>query len=338
MPGRRSSPPSRPGCEKRRFRPVAGLARRGVLQIYLPIAELPVAVFLIFAMGGAIGFISGMFGVGGGFLMTPLLIFIGIPAPVAGATGGAQIAASSLTGVLSYWRRRAIDVRLGLVLVAGGLIGTVLGVLFFNGMRRVGQLELVINLSYVTLLSSVGGLMLVESLRSFIRRRRGRPMRRRRAGQHRWYEKLPWRMRFARSKIYVSIIPLLALGISIGFTGTLLGIGGGFMIVPALIYFFRVPTAVVIGTSLFQILATMIAATMLHAVTNHQVDIVLALILIVGGVIGAQFGTRAGQNINAGQFRLLLALLICAVAARFAFEIAVQPDDPYSLSPLEIRP
>ncbi len=307
------------------------------MQIYLPIAELPVAVFLIFAMGAAIGFISGMFGVGGGFLMTPLLIFIGIPSSVAVATGGAQIAASSLTGVLSYWRRRAIDLKLGLVLVAGGLIGTVLGVLFFNGMRRVGQLDLVINLSYVTLLGLVGGLMLFDAIKSFIRQRRGRPMRLRRAGQHSWYHGLPLRVRFRRSRIYISVIPVALLGLSIGFAGTVLGIGGGFMVVPALIYFFRVPTAVVIGTSLFQILATMIAATMLHAVTNHQVDIVLALILIVGGVIGAQFGTRAGQNIKAGQFRLLLALLICAVAVRFAVEIGVEPDDPYSLSATEIR-
>ncbi len=307
------------------------------VQIYLPIAELPVAIFLILAMGGAIGFISGMFGVGGGFLMTPLLIFIGIPPAVAVATGGAQIAASSLTGALNYWRRKAIDFRLGAVLVAGGLIGTILGVLSFNGMRLAGQLDLVINLSYVTLLGLVGGLMLLESLRSLIRQRRGRPFRLRRAGQHSWYHGLPWRMRFRRSRLYISVIPLLALGISIGFAGAVLGVGGGFLVVPALIYFFRVPTAVVVGTSLLQILATMIAATMLHAVTNHQVDIVLALMLIVGGVIGAQFGTRTGQNINTGQFRLLLALLICAVAARFAFEIGVRPDDPYSLSATEIR-
>jgi len=307
------------------------------LQIYLPIAELPVTIFLILGMGAAIGFISGMFGVGGGFLMTPLLIFIGIPPAVAVATGTAQIAASSLTGALAYWRRRALDLKLAGVLLIGGCIGTLLGVLFFNGMRRVGQLELVITLSYVTLLGFVGTTMLVESVRSLISSRRGVTRQRRRAGDHAWFLKLPWRARFYRSRMFISVIPVIAAGTFIGFAGAVLGIGGGFILVPTLIYLFRVPTAVVIGTSQLQVLATMIVATMLHALTNHQVDVVLALILILGGVIGAQFGARAGQTLRADHFRLLLALIIMAVAARFLFEIAVRPEDPYSISIGEVR-
>jgi uncharacterized protein len=308
------------------------------LQIYLPIAELPVSIFLILGLGAAVGFISGMFGVGGGFLMTPLLIFIGIPPAIVVATGTAQIAASSLTGSLAYWRRRALDIKLGTVLLAGGLVGTVAGVWFFNSMRRLGQLDLVIVLSYITLLGSVGSLMLVESLKALISERRGVVAPLRRGGQHPWYAFLPFRMRFHRSKLYVSVVPLLALSFTIGFIGAVLGIGGGFLMVPALIYLFRVPTAVVIGTSLFQILFTMISAVILHAVTNQSVDIILAIILVIGGVFGAQFGARASRNIRGQQFRLLLALIILAVGVRFGSEIALRPEEHFSLGPMEVRP
>ncbi len=306
------------------------------MQIYLPIAELPVSIFLILGLGAAVGFISGMFGVGGGFLMTPLLIFIGIPPAVVVATGTAQIAASSLTGSIAYWRRKALDFKLGTVLLAGGLVGTIMGVWFFNSMRRLGQLELVIVLSYITLLTAVGGLMLVESVQALISERRGvTPPKR--AGGKPWYFFLPLRMRFHRSKLYISVLPLLALSFTIGFLGAVLGIGGGFLMVPALIYLFRVPTAVVIGTSLFQILFTMIAAVLLHATTNQSVDIILAIILVIGGVFGAQFGARAGQNIRGQHFRLLLALIILSVGVRFASEIAVKPDEPFSLGQMEVR-
>jgi uncharacterized protein len=308
------------------------------LQIYLPIAELPVSIFLILGMSAAVGFISGMFGVGGGFLMTPLLVFLGIPPGVAVATGAAQIAASSMTGVLSYWRRKALDVRLGAVLVTGGVAGTVMGVLFFNAMRRAGYFELVLVLSYVTLLGSVGGLMLIESLRATFMPARAKGQRPKKASGRWWFETLPFPMKFERSQIAVSAIPVVALGLFIGFAGAVLGIGGGFIVVPALIYFFRVPTAVVIGTSLFQILFTMIAATILHAMTNQSVDIVLALILIVGSVIGAQFGARAGQNLKGEHFRLLLAILVFGVAVRFAFEIGVKPNEIFSIEHLEQRP
>ncbi len=304
------------------------------MQVYLPIAELPVNMFLILGIGMAVGFISGMFGIGGGFLMTPLLIFAGIPPAVVVATEASQIAASSLTGSLAYWRRKAVDFKLGAVLLAGGLCGTVLGVMFFNQMRRVGQLETVIVMSYVVLLGGVGGLMLVESLRSMAAARRGQKPRRQ-AGQHAWYEGLPFKMKFHRSGLYISVLPLLALALFIGFAGAVLGIGGGFILVPALIYIFRVPTAVVVGTSLFQILFTMLAATVLHATSNHSVDIVLAGLLIAGGVFGAQFGARAGVNLRGEHFRLLLALLVLTVGLRFAADLLVKPREAFSATATE---
>ena len=305
------------------------------MQIYLPIAEMPVEIFLVLALGAAVGFISGMFGIGGGFLMTPMLIFIGIPPAVVVATSASQIAASSLTGVFSYWRRRALDFKLGFVLLAGGLAGTQTGVAFFNAMRALGQLDTLIVISYILLLGSIGLLMLVESIRAVVAVNRGGAQAGRRAGQHHWYERLPLRMRFPRSGIYVSVIPLLVLAALIGFAGAVLGIGGGFILVPALIYLFRVPATIVVGTSLFQILWTMIAATLLHATTNYSVDIVLAAILIVGGVFGAQFGARAGANLRGEYFRLLLALLVFGVAMRFAVDILQKPEDPYSASRTE---
>jgi uncharacterized protein len=307
------------------------------VQIYLPIAEMPVSVFLILGMAAAVGFISGLFGVGGGFLMTPLLVFLGIPASVAVATGAAQIAAASTTGVLNYWRRKALDVKLGLVLIAGGIVGTFFGVLFFNAMRRAGYFDLILVLSYVGLLGSVGGLMLIESLKATFLPNRMKAQRPTKKDGRWWFETLPYRMTFERSGLAISAIPLAALGLFIGFAGAVLGIGGGFIVVPALIYFFRVPTAVVVGTSLFQILFTMIAATMLHAVTNQSVDLVLALILIIGSVIGAQFGARAGQNLKGEHFRLFLAILVFGVAVRFAVEIIVRPNEPFSIEQQEAR-
>lgn len=303
------------------------------MQLYLPIAELPLNLFLLLGIGSAIGFISGLFGVGGGFLLTPLLIFMGVPAPVAVASSSVQIAASSITGALSYWRRQALDLRLGGMLVAGGLLGTVGGVLFFNQMRRFGHLDLIITVSYVTLLMSVGSLMFVESVDTFWQKTRGAlPAARMTPVATPWYQRLPFLMEFPRSRLTISIIPVLVLGGIIGFIGTVLGIGGGFLVVPALIYLFRIPTSVVVGTSLFQILMTMLVATLLHAVISQAVDILLALTLVVGGVIGAQFGTRAGQTLKGEQFRLLLSILILAVGARFAVDLFSAPSDPFSIN------
>ena len=307
------------------------------MQIYLPIAELSVDMFLVLGMGVAVGFISGLFGIGGGFLMTPLLIFVGIPPPVAVATQAAQIAASSTASALAYWRRRALDVKLAAMLVVSGVAGTVIGVWTFNALRRAGQLELSISLSYVTLMGFVGSFMLFESVRALFRTRRGRVALRRKPGNHSWYQTLPWRMRFPTSGIYVSVIPIVALGMFIGFTGSILGIGGGFMLIPALIYLFRVPTGIVVGTSTVQLLFTMLVTTVLHALSNTSVDIVLALILIVGGVVGGQFGARAGQNLKGEHFRLLLALLVLSVGLRFAVGLIAAPDERFSIRVLDSR-
>ncbi len=300
--------------------------------IYLPIAELSVNMFVIFGMGGAVGFLSGLFGVGGGFLLTPLLIFSGIPPVVSVATVASQIVASSASAALSYWRRRMIDLKLAMVLMLSGMVGTLIGVVVFNGLRSLGQLDLIIGISYVTFLGAIGGLMLSESVRAILNARRGKPAPLRRPGQHNWIHGLPLKMRFKRSKLYVSAIPVVALGLGIGFLGALLGIGGGFILVPALIYLLRVPTNLVIGTSLIQIVATMSVATILHAVTNFSVDIVLAIILMVGGVIGAQFGARVGQNMRGDHLRALLGLLVLAVAIRFLFGLVTPPEEPFSLT------
>lgn len=306
--------------------------------IYLPIAELSVNMFVIFGMGGAVGFLSGLFGVGGGFLLTPLLIFSGIPPVVSVATVASQIVASSASAALSYWRRRMIDLKLATVLMLSGVVGTLIGVVVFNGLRSLGQLDLIIGISYVTFLGTIGGLMLSESVRAILDARRGRPAPLRKPGQHSWVHGLPLKMRFKRSKLYVSAIPVVALGTGIGFLGALLGIGGGFILVPALIYMLRVPTSLVIGTSLIQIVATMSVATILHAVTNFSVDIVLAIILMVGGVIGAQFGARVGQNLRGDHLRALLGLLVLAVAVRFLLGLVTPPDEPFSLTTLSGSP
>jgi uncharacterized membrane protein YfcA len=301
------------------------------LEIYLPIADLPVNVFLVFFMGLAVGFISGMFGIGGGFLMTPLLIFIGISPAVAVASVSTHIAASSFSGVIAYWRRRAIDMALALMLLAGGIIGTSMGVWLFSQLRAVGQLDLTIGLSYLTLLSTVGLMMIAESMRAIARARHGKPAEIRRGGSHMWIHGLPIKLRFKQSKIYVSVIPLWIIGFAIGFIGAIMGIGGGFLLVPALIYLMRVPTNVVIGTSMILTLITMASATVMHASTNHLVDAVLALILMVGGVIGAQFGARAGQKIRGEQLRLLLGILVLLVGLRFAIDLVIKPEELFSL-------
>jgi uncharacterized membrane protein YfcA len=301
------------------------------VQVYLPVADLPVNIFLVLAMGLAVGFISGMFGIGGGFLMTPLLIFIGISPAVAVASVASHVSASSLSGAITYWRRNAVDVALALMLLAGGILGTAVGVWLFTLLRSLDQLDLTIGLAYVALLTIVGALMIAESVKAIIREQQGKPATPRRGGTHTWVHGLPLKMRFKRSKIYVSAIPVWTIGFSIGFIGAIMGIGGGFLLVPMLIYFLRVPTSTVIGTSMVLTLITMACATLMHAATNHLVDAVLALILMIGGVIGAQFGARAGQNMRGERLRLLLGLLVLAVGLRFAYQLIVVPGDLYSI-------
>jgi uncharacterized membrane protein YfcA len=302
------------------------------VQLYLPIAELTVNMFLFLGMGGAVGFLSGMFGVGGGFLLTPLLIFTGIPPAVAVASVTPQIVASSTSAALSYWRRQLIDEKMTLLLGIGGALGSALGVYAFRALRTLGQLDLILGISYVTFLGFIGVIMLRESVQALWRSRSGRSATRRRPGQHNWIHGLPLKTRFRRSKLYVSIIPIVALGGAIGFLGTVLGLGGGFIMVPALIYILRVPTSVVIGTSLAYTLVTMGVATVLHATANKSVDIMLALVLMVGGVIGAQFGAQVGQALRGEQLRALLALLVLAVALRVLLSLFLRPTELFSLS------
>ncbi len=308
------------------------------MSIYLPIAELPVNIFVILSLGIAVGFISGMFGVGGGFLMTPLLILVGIPSAIAVANVPSHMAASSMSGALNYWRKRLVDVGLGLVLLSGGIIGTAVGVWFFSVLMRNGHLDLVVGLSYVILLGIVGGIMLTESIRAILRTHRGAAPIVRRPGTHAWFHGLPLKLRFRQSRIYVSALPITVIGFAIGFFGAIMGIGGGFLLIPALIYLMRVPTTVSVATSLFLTLCTMLIATILHAIENRTVDIVLALSLMVGGVIGAQFGARAGQAIRAEQLRLLLGVLVLGVALRVAVDLVARPDDLFTVIKTESMP
>ena len=301
------------------------------MTIYLPIAELSVNIFIILGMGAAVGFLSGMFGVGGGFLITPLLIFYNIPPVVAVATGANQVVASSISGAITHFRRGTLDVKLGTVLLVGGLSGATLGIWIFSLLRAIGQLDLFISLLYVVFLGTVGGLMLLESVNAMRRAARNEPPAPRKPGHQHWVHRLPLKVRFKKSKIYLSVIPIVALGFSIGILTSIMGVGGGFIMVPAMIYLLRIPTNVVVGTSLFQIIFVTAYTTIVQAATNFSVDIVLAFILMVAGVIGAQYGVRVGQKLRGEQLRALLGLLVLAVGVRLAIALVVTPVDVYSV-------
>jgi len=303
------------------------------MPIYLPIAQLSVDLFFLVGIGTAIGFISGLFGVGGGFLLTPLLLFSGVPAPVAVASVTAQVAASSTSGAISYWRRGGIDFKLAAFLVAGGVVGSFVAIWILSILRALGQLDLFIALGYLILLGSVGTLMLVESINALLRARRGKfVVTIRKPPQHSWLQRLPFRTRFRRAKLYISVLPILFIGFAVGILGALLGLGGGFILVPALVYLIRVPGNVVIGTSLIHLLVVMMVTCVLQAVNNQSVDILLAFCLMVGSVAGAQFGAAAGQSLKGEQLRGLLALLILAVATRFGFSLITMPSDPFAMA------
>jgi len=297
------------------------------MQIYLPIAEISVNLFLLLGLGGIVGILSGMFGVGGGFLLTPLLFFIGIPPAVAVATGATQIVASSVSGLLAHLKRRTVDLRMGTVLLIGGLIGAGLGILIFNYLRAMGQVDLLVTIFYVVFLGIIGTLMFFESLRAI--RKSGRiPTRR----KHNWIHNLPFKIKFRVSGLYISVIPPVMVGVFVGILSAIMGVGGGFIMVPAMIYLLGMPTKVVIGTSLFQIIFVTAFTTLLHATTNYTVDIVLAVFLLIGGVIGAQFGTRIGLKLKAEQLRILLALLVLAVCFKLGLDLLLQPAEVYSIA------
>ncbi len=301
------------------------------MQIYLPIAEVSVNAFLIFGLGGLVGMLSGLFGVGGGFLITPLLFFIGIPPTVAVATGANQVVASSVSGVLAHIKRRTVDFRMGVVLLVGGLIGSALGIWVFNLLSKLGQIDLVVQLTYVLFLGMIGLLMLQESLRALKRSKRGpaAPIKRH---QHNWVHKLPLKIKFRTSGLYISVMPPLMVGVAVGVLAAIMGVGGGFIMVPAMIYLLGMPTKVVIGTSLFQIIFVTGFTTFMHAWTNQSVDLMLAMLLIVGGVVGAQIGTRIGAKLRAEQLRILLALLVIAVSLKLGIDLLIEPSDLYTIS------
>jgi uncharacterized membrane protein YfcA len=302
------------------------------MQIYLPIAEMSVNALLLLGLGGVVGFLSGMFGVGGGFLMTPFLIFSGIPPAVAVATGANQVVASSVSGVLAHWRRGNVDFKMGLVLLAGGVVGSSIGVFVFTLMRELGQVDALVAVSYVLFLGIIGMLMIVESLRAWLRSRNPAAPRQR-LHVHLWIHRLPLKMRFRRSKLYISALAPALIGMFVGVISAVMGVGGGFVMVPAMIYLLGMPTAVVIGTSLFQIIFVMANVTFLQAISNQSVDVVLALLLVVGAVVGAQLGTVAGARLRGEQVRALLGLLVLAVGVRVGYDLVVAPPDLYTLGP-----
>jgi len=302
------------------------------MHFYLPVAEMSANVMVFLAMGGAVGFLSGLFGVGGGFLMTPLLIFVGIPPAVAVGTQASQIMASSLSGVMAHMRRGNVDVRMGAVLVAGGLVGSVFGVWLFALLRQLGQIDLSISLAYLVFLGTVGILMLFESIVAWfkVRRRGGAGFTKRH--RHLWLHHLPLKLRFHRSRLYISALMPLGLGVVAGILVAIMGVGGGFLMVPAMIYLIGMPTQVVVGTSLFQITFVTAVTTFLHAANNQTVDVVLALALIVGGVIGAQLGSNAGARLRGEQLRILLAILVLAVCVKLGHDMIATPNALYSLA------
>jgi uncharacterized membrane protein YfcA len=298
------------------------------VQIYLPIAEISVNIFLILGMGGVVGFLSGVFGVGGGFLMTPLLIFIGIPPAVAVATEANQIVASSVSGVLAHWKRGNVDFKMGFALLFGGIIGSSLGVGLFSFLRDLGQLDLVIKLSYVVFLGVIGVLMLIESLNSI---RRTKKQTSPKLHKHNWMHGLPFKMRFRRSRLYISALLPISIGLLVGLLAAIMGVGGGFIMVPAMIYLLGMPTVVVVGTSLFQIIFVTANVTVLQAVNTQTVDVVLALLLLTGGVVGAQIGVRAGVRLQGEQLRGLLALMVLGVCIKIGYDLVVTPVDLYTI-------
>jgi len=298
--------------------------------IYLPIAEISTNALTLLGVGAGVGILSGMFGVGGGFLITPLLFFIGIPPAVAVATGANQVVASSISGVLAHLRRKTVDLKMGTVLLIGGLIGSTGGIVLFRWLSELGQVDLFVQLAYVVFLGVIGTLMLQESLRAWYRSsRKNAP--RRKLHKHTWVHALPLKMKFRVSGLYISVIPPLLIGISVGVLSAVMGVGGGFIMVPAMIYMLGMPTKVVVGTSLFQIIFVTAYTTVAHAVTSYSVDVMLAFFLIIGGVFGAQVGTQIGLRLKAEQLRILLALLVIAVCIKVALDLLVQPAELYSI-------
>ncbi len=305
------------------------------MSIYLPIAELSVNIFLLLSLGGVVGFLSGMFGLGGGFLMTPLLIFIGIPTNVAVATSANQIVASSISGTLGHWRQGLVDFKMGGVLLVGAFFGSILGVWIFSRLVAIGQIDTVISILYFALLTGIGLSMLIESSK-VIRDRIRRKSVKRKIHYHNWAHRLPFKVRFYKSKLYISVIPPIIIGFVIGILSATMGIGGAFILIPAMIYFLGMPTSKVIGTSLFQIIFITALVTILHATTTFAVDAVLAFFLILSSVIGAQVGVLAANKLRGEEIRALLAIIVLGVATKIALDLLVEPSEIFNLSVIRL--
>ena len=301
------------------------------MSIYLPIAELSVNIILLLSIGGVVGFLSGMFGLGGGFLMTPILIFMGIPTNVAVATSANQIVASSISGTIGYWRQGLVDFKMGGVLLIGSFFGSILGVWIFSRLVILGQIDTVISILYFALLTSIGLIMLIESSQ-VIRDRVRRKTVKRKIHYHNWAHKLPFKMKFYKSKLYISAIPPIIIGFVIGILSATMGIGGTFILIPAMIYFLGMPTSKVIGTSLFQIIFVTALVTLLHATTTFAVDAVLAFFLIIASVIGAQLGVLAANKLRGEEIRALLAIIVLGVATKIALDLLVEPNEIFNIS------
>lgn len=299
------------------------------MQIYLPIAEMTVPAESILLLGMLVGILSGMFGVGGGFMTTPFLIFMGIPPAIAVGTQANQLVAAGVSGVLGHLRRGNVDMKMGGVMLAGGMVGSFIGIVIFKLLQHFGQIDLVISILYVVLLGGIGIMMLVESVMALLNKSSGAD---RESGirQRPWMQKLPYKMRFPRSRLYISALLPAGIGFVGGLLVSIMGIGGGFLLVPAMIYILGMPTLLVAGTSLFQIIFTTAFSTILHAVANHTVDLVLALLLIVGGVIGAQIGVRVARRVRGAPARFLLAVLVLIVSIELAGELLIKPGELYS--------
>ena len=300
------------------------------MYIYLPIAEQPINAFIVLGIGSLVGMIMGMVGIGGGFLLTPLMIFFGIPSPVAVASVANQLVAPSVSGVLSYWKSSNVDFKMGIILLIGGVIGSSIGVLIFNFLNNLGHLDLVIKLSYVLFLSIIGSLMFIESSRLILRVRKGK-ISRGKLHQHNWLHGLPFKTRFRKSKLYISVLLPLLIGIIVGILAALMGTGGGFIIVPAMIYLLGMPTSLVVGTSLFQIIFVASNTTILQASQNQTVDIILAFLLLLGSVIGVQIGSKFSNFLKGEHLRFFLSIIILMVGFMLLIDLITTPSDLYSI-------
>lgn len=298
------------------------------MEVYLPIAGLPVDVFVLLFLGLAVGFLSGMFGVGGGFLMSPLLIFMGIPPAVAIASEANHILAASFSGLLAHIRKANVDFKMGLILLIGGVCGSAAGVFILRELLSIGQERFFITFSYIVVLVSIGIWMLIESINTIKKKIKGR---RKRLHEHIWMHGLPLKVRFRKSHLYISLIPPLVIGLLIGVISSVMGVGGGFILVPAMIYIIGMPTQIVVGTSLLQIVFVTAVSTVLHSYINHTVDVMLSSLLLVGAVVGAQIGTRVMVRLSGEHIRFFLAVIILLVALVLVGELMVVPEEMFDV-------